>query len=1175
MTRGLLLCLLLAGVCQAADKPVVGFLRVDAAKYFAEEQRYNPYATRVLAPAGLGFGLADWRTMYYDSDSGRILKMLREFNVMVIDTPFDDSINELGANERKNAAAARQALEAYLNEGGSALINLQAVRYPGDLDQDYANLILEGLGVKMLHEGVFDKQRAFEAPIASVFAPEGFFTTGNVTTGHPVTAGVTRLALPQYHNGKTPGAVAPQLSADWQVLVRGEQGAQSYAVTREHVTDYAQVGSFPGAPPIVAVRAFGKGRVMVFSVPARSVHTNYGVPGWNMIVESAGNAAAGLPSDGARLVLNGIRWLAETSQGNPGLGTFKTDPVARIQFPASVEWDTAQFVAPSRGVRGIIGARTALSDGDGTVADYAAAAGAAGLAFIVFNETLERMTPQKLDRLKADCQAVSTDTFYACPGLEFRDDLDNRWAIWGERVTFPQAQFNRAYGETDAKRPPLLQWDGKQVHNPGQYFEYCAYPPNMLLTYRNLRARGGHPANMWWFYRVPPYVYDGERLAEDQFGEWLYALRDVRHLNPASYTRVLSPGGVAAAARACATGGDSLALVKDWLNTRCGNFSHPANPYVTAGPTVEQWAAINAQHDLPFAVRGKQRARLRFQVSSPDGIAEVKIHNCDYGLIRRFAGEGQTTFAREFSLVHDRDHTLTLEVTDSRGRKAVSDKLFLWSYKMSLERCGDNLNFLGGVGLCWHPDRNEMMPLGQMYQGMPAESIGGYDTAVPITRQSILRTWAIDLISTEELKQYPLFQENGVLRKLLDVKLPGNDVKICDMDMGPVVEPFDSPTRDTPARTSIPRIVEQNRLFSRSHRAYYLQNRTNMYVTWDYRRAREGAEDYRGGVVWHEGKVVFKRDATLSGSVPVMLFYFTGGALDGPTTMIARSAAGGPVATVIPRGERFLKEGSIAAGGYATTYPMDVSNVFYAAAGTEYSYVCLSDPATGRVNQFQIGLGKPGQKVKAGEELTYRFAMLTLGTPPAKVDDYVAQLEDIGRSFGIGGRSDLQATVSVGSRVSGEMFLGLRAAGNEVALKVEPRPTIVDLPISVEGLDDNGCVAVYGPQHPWLRWIGVAEGRAWLQENVDQGADLWIGNPFVCDNKDVRLTLVDQGQAEGKSPFLEVHNPTGAAVSVSVTSPPHCPLYGGTKLAVRVPAGATTTLDLKARQASRGAAAAP
>ena len=52
------------------------------------------------------------------------------------------------------------------------LLILQAVRDPGDKDQDYANLILQGLGLEMLHEGVFDQQRRFTAPIASIFQPK-------------------------------------------------------------------------------------------------------------------------------------------------------------------------------------------------------------------------------------------------------------------------------------------------------------------------------------------------------------------------------------------------------------------------------------------------------------------------------------------------------------------------------------------------------------------------------------------------------------------------------------------------------------------------------------------------------------------------------------------------------------------------------------------------------------------------------------------------------------------------------------------------------------------------------------------------------------------------------------------------------------------------------------------
>ncbi len=251
-----------------AREPVVGFLMVDADRYYAEERDSYPYATRVLTPNGFRFGLAEWRKFFGDQANERgTLELLRRFNVMVVDTPFDFSIMDLGPQRQRTAATARQAMEAYLNEGGSILLILQAVRYPGDKDQDYANLVLQGLGVEMLHEGVYDQQRRFISPIASIFSPEGFFWTENVTKGHPVTEGVTRLCLPQYHNGNTPGVVALRLSGEWQVLVGGEESAQSYIVSREHVVDYGQVGTFHSAPPIVAVRSFGKGRVMALSVP--------------------------------------------------------------------------------------------------------------------------------------------------------------------------------------------------------------------------------------------------------------------------------------------------------------------------------------------------------------------------------------------------------------------------------------------------------------------------------------------------------------------------------------------------------------------------------------------------------------------------------------------------------------------------------------------------------------------------------------------------------------------------------------------------------------------------------------------------------------------------------------------------------------------------------------------
>ena len=56
-------------------------------------------------------------------------------------------------------------------------------------------------------------------------------------------------------------------------------------------------------------------------------------------------------------------------------------------------------------------------------------------------------------------------------------------------------------------------------------------------------------------------------------------------------------------------------------------------------------------------------------------------------------------------------------------------------------------------------------------------------------------------------------------------------------------------------------------------------------------------------------------------------------------------------------------------------------------------------------------------------------------------------------------------------------------------------------------------------------------------------------------DKRLKLTLVHLGQATGKKPFLEVHNPTDAPIRPLITSPPPTPTFGGFRRPVEVPAG--------------------
>ena len=64
--------------------------------------------------------------------------------------------------------------------------------------------------------------------------------------------------------------------------------------------------------------------------------------------------------------------------------------------------------ARPRGARGIIGVRSSHSDGESSVADYVAAAKAAGLNFLVFCDPLENLTAENLAALREDCRRNSS-----------------------------------------------------------------------------------------------------------------------------------------------------------------------------------------------------------------------------------------------------------------------------------------------------------------------------------------------------------------------------------------------------------------------------------------------------------------------------------------------------------------------------------------------------------------------------------------------------------------------------------------------------------------------------------------------------------------------------------------------------------------------------------------------
>ena len=1164
---GILLALLaLAPMAQAVQKVMVGFLHHEAAQYRAEWRDYR--YRRALVQAGMDGSLVENRGLFRRAmNEAAFYKSLKPFNAIVL-ISSEEGVRRL-SQVRANCETARRAFERYVTEGGGLFVLLQPHRYPGSDDEAYFNLLLQGFGVRFLHEGTHDPKHTFKSQATLSLPAWDYFFTTNITP-HPVTEAVERLVLPKQLFTR-PGVAALAFKGPWTTVVAGEATAKSYVQSQaDNTPDWTKQGTYASAPPIAAVREFGKGRVFVYAAPNMHVFGNYGNRLWPHTLETEGDAENGKPSHGNRLAVNALKWLGQPSLGTEGFGTYRDVPPKPVVFPKSVDWDKYKFshVAPGAkpdtygdgrpidlpeaavGVKGVIGAHTALSDGQGTVADYAAAAKKAGLKFIVFTEPLERLTPDEFKKLRADCAAASGDDFIACPGVEYTDTLGNRWAAWGDKVIYPPAHF--AY-----RGRKFTLWDGQRIHLTGQYEHLCGFRPNGIIDYRTLAKAPAHPANMWWFFRVFPFAYDEGKLVADNFGQWLYALRDLRWMDLASFTRMRSPTQVAAAAGACVTVARSVKTARAWLDSRCTSHFMPARAYVTQGPLVLQWAGFNTQMEQPVQVtRGIQRVRLRFDVASDAGIREVRVHDANYGLARRFLGKGAKRLAREFEMVHDKQHTLTLEAIDAKGRRAVSNYLFLYCYKSGLYRCGDNLNTLSSSAMTWHPDRAEM-PLAKHHEDIGRISIAGFDTSSGVASQPTL--WKHDFVRAEGYphNHYPS-RDQGVVNKILDVTLCSHDLQIFSFTMDHLIESWDNERRPGPSLASIARKVEPHDVFERHHTCTGLRSRVNYFVKWNHRREFEGTKDYRGGIIWHEGTIRFKKDVTLRSSVPIPLVDMDGkgGApfRQFDHLFVTDRDRGTLGIALRPTDKIHRLAGRIAPGGYIAAMPTDVGYfAFLASSDSDFVYDSQEwDKKVARFGRIFIGLGHDGQKIKAGTVVPYRFMIATLN------DQRVSNelLEDMRRAYNLdGGRDGYPIAVKYGRLVDAEFFLTLEAAGGEAVVDVGPRDMICDLPIRVRGVQDNGCAAVHSSRNPFLRFIAVADGTAWLQEPIERATTLWIGNVFVAGDKRLKLTLVHLGQAPGKKPFLEVHNPTNAPIRTTIASPPHTPTFGGFRRQVEVPAG--------------------
>jgi len=1149
--------MLLCNAVNSADKPVLmGITKNDGDKYNVEYVKDSKSAA-FLMEHGVKSVLIDYKGLSSVAN-------LKKYNVILL-CGHCEGVHLLTPVIEKQAEAMGQTLKQYVEQGGSLLLLPQSVRYANDQDEKYWNVILKPFNVEILHEGIFDLENQTQNELKPAYFKE-FFFTANIKK-HPAAANVSGLWLPLNSYYPAAGTPAMKYGAEWETIVSGEKSAKSFLTnptTNVLVATPDKIGTYKESPPIVAIRNLGKGRVACLPLDLVFTGQNYGNEFWSHIVESAGDPKSGKKSDGLQLIASLAKWLGDSNINNSAFGTAQMPEYKPVQFPESCSWDSKDFRRLDAGwwkkpATGILGAHTSYTDGTGSVADYVKAAKAAGLAYIVFTDPLELLTLQKFDALKADCKQYSDKTFYACPGVEFTDGAGIRWAFWGEKVVWAAGSFNK-------KNYTYQRWDDtkKVVNHFGEYSEICGYSPSAVIDYKKLGAAGAVIENMWWFYNIFPYAYDGDKLIADNTREMLLSLRDLRRLMPMPYTLIKTPAQIALARHTALSGigtgtaEQNVASVFKILNARASSSFSEASAvtaFVTYGgyvPVVLRMHNGQMSDNWQFT-RGAQRIKAQIDAYSEAGIKEVKLLDpSNNDVLRRFLpAAGTKTFSQPFELVNDKQHWVVVEVTDGNGAKSYSNSVLIFCYKQGLARCGDNLNILGSLGMYWHPDRNQSLPFNKDFRNAELFSIQGWDRGGPDCPEP--EGQACDSVKLKGVGDYPSPAEPIILGKRMDVQLSSQNIQIVDMKMDTLMEKFDNKDRPSPSFASICRKVSDNEYFERCDRMISPMDRMDHYIAWNFRRLAESIRNYKGDYMWHEGYLKFKKDVVLQGNVPIPLGFITmpfkpekgwGNTLivkDGEKSVVKAEAKDKPLS----------KSGQIGGGGYIAVVNNPIGYIgVLVPHGYEMSYQAA---VPGRL---YVGIGKNGQAIKAGTVLKYAYIAANIADDQGNDGKKMAVMS---RAFNLDGKGPgYPLEVKTGKLLDSTYFLTIQAVGHETVFSAGPQPDIgIDLPIKIEGIEDNGCAAIYSSNRQWFRFIATLKDTAYLQEPIDKKNDIWVGNVFVADNKAIKLTLVKDGIDPSHSPFLEIHNPTDAPVTTRISSPTGTPDFGGTSFTVTVPAGSS------------------
>lgn len=600
---------------------------------------------------------------------------LKKFNMVVIGLDGDFGQTPMPPAERQKL---HQMLWDYTRSGGGLLV-LRAPGWCFDRDLDILNEILAPAGAKILGEQVQDDANKVKAP-----GDVDMYWTNNFVK-HAITENVGGFFYPglfSSYPSYTDMSVTMKLTDPaWQVIMRGTKSAISLAREKRQPIQPQTRGTYQSAPPILAAREFGKGRIVLFTAMPTIFWQDGGHIFWGGEKILAGEYE-GRRSDHLQLVKNIVSYLYEP--GKNFLGGFQPkpeNPAVEIGF-GGYNWkvDAHRGDYMPHTFDGLIGARSNLSGGKASPQELIDAAKKADYQFIAFLEPMEKMTEAKFNELKSICQKASDDKFYAYPGLLYRDLSGNLWGAFSDTMFWPSKTW------LTPGKPGIFSSINASTRGWG-------WPPVIMI------APGKNPEAPFLqgnFKLIAVKTYRNNQLIDDGREIQRKLVQDRFSVYPAAVNLIDDPAAIARSKKVHfnRVGWFDSNIIPAYSGTHCvhkGKYYWSRPLSVTSGPMIHDYRIMNfGTTDL--AVPGNDRWRMHIKVSSPAGLKEIRIFTADGKTFRRFLPNGAKIFDQQIDNWHSSNRSFFVEVTDNAGNSAFSTPNGTSIQENTYPRCADNLN---------------------------------------------------------------------------------------------------------------------------------------------------------------------------------------------------------------------------------------------------------------------------------------------------------------------------------------------------------------------------------------------------------------------------------------------------------------------------------------------------